>query len=515
MGLLEGGVVLVCVCTCNTPFNCCLSCTVLSLHTQIEKLEKGGGIRGLTKEWKKIIPEEEGNSDTQTPSGDMPLPNTEGLLRDPNTSFPLPTKPPGKSIFTSSPDLISEIYPPGIDLKGGSPFVTMERNLTQNNPEVLREMICGGWLKLCYKYKPCPPSIWQWLFQIVCRSDDASLSNGAFRSLMALLQLTERRKDLKSIHLPSVSDIVDVLVYLGASQNQLLPNDEAMEVDGNDDVFAAPRPPLRNLSGLLNYLCAYVRVLPMCYTVEELECLILLFMNLSLDPVLCGQLMERDVSLCVGALLAALPEELWVKSANKLNVQALKISHHHHNRLYLASVISGVSQRQKFLQQIFCKECIRQELKLPRVPDETEKVASKVVYPKIKTEEEGTSTKEEVTSTSDSQGPNAATGGLNENCLFAREVILHYQHKSSLDYNYYSMYSVLTMLTFFMHPTEMKWPSPEERKKFERMLSSVSEKIKDNPMRLERGPVKDLIIRMKLEVSSQRVAQAKQTQLLF
>lgn len=475
-----------------------------------------GGIRTLSKEWEEqkeqarsSASEGEKESETQTPGPDT-SPNSfrKFSCSTPPEAPPLPLLPPGKTIFINSPLLITELYPPGLEVDEKGMFSGLERNLMQDSagPEALKEAISGGWLRLCYQSRPCPQAVWQWLFQIMCRSGDDVLSNGAFRNLTALLQLALRRNDRASIHTPSLADIVDVLVCMGADQNRLfsgVPCAGEMEVDESEEVFHL-KIPTRNLSHFLKYLTTYTRVLPGCYTLVELENLVVLLLNIALDPQLCGQPIENDIVQCIGVALATIPEESWMNAAKRILPRALALSDHHHNQLHIAYLISGTSEteHQRFLQKLFCRESIAQITGLKSVEQLRMKESS------VKTE------------TTNGDLPTAenkmSTTQLDDSdCSFAQEVILYYYRTPSDKYDYYCMYSVLRMLSMFMLPAEMKWPSQEKQKAFEQLLGSLSsDKIRDNLRHPERGPVKDLVIRMRLEVNRQKVAgQLKQTDL--
>ena len=174
--------------------------------------------------------------------------------------------------------------------------------------------------------------------------------------------------------------------------------------------------------------------------------------------------------------------------------QAVMVSEHHHNRLYLAHIITGSSRRQRFLQKEFCQECIVRSLGLKSVGQA--KSNGEDTSNEVKLEGDATSL---------------------DSCSFAHQVIMHYYyHLKPETYDFYSMYSILTMLALFMHPSEMKWPTAEERKRFEVLLSSLaSDKLKDTCSidKMDMIPVKDLVVRMKLEISSHKVAEARQTDL--
>ena len=471
--------------------------------------------------------EEDKGSDAQrTSSTDLPASISSlppgGSLSDVE-SPPLPTRPPGKVVFANPPSFVTELYPPFIDVgeedteEGGGSIlarVISKQLQMQESPDALRMMISGGWLEQCYKY----PNMWQWLFQITSRASDTLLSNRAFQCLTQLLQAASQRNDLASIRPPSLADILDVLVCLGMDQSRLLPCDEVMEVnegDGNcDDVFHPPKSLVGNVKNIVKFLTTCIRLLPEFYSEEELVRLINLLLNVSLDPLFCGAVAEADASVhiaqCIGEAVAAFPEENWTRVAHQLTSQVLRISLHHHNRLQLVTLVGGALRpRQGMLQRMLCRECIAQTLGF-NVKSEELGPPSNLPAVRVKTEDGGEMDFPEAEVKSKTAS-NIQLDGATD-CSFAYQVVCHYYKQSSESYDYYSIYSIMTMLSLFMHPSEMKWPTHEERKEFERLLGALSsDKIRDNALRPERIPVKELLIRMKLEVNSHKMLAPKQT----
>ncbi len=421
---------------------------------------------------------------------------------------PLPVKPPGRRVFVNPAVTITELYPPGVEIAEEGPFAKLEGNLAEYNPDALREMVCGRWLSLCYQHKPCPHAIRQWLLQLMCLASDEEVSIGAFRSLVSLLQMSALMGKQEVPQAPSLDEIIGVLVSLGAEVSCLLPQKEAVitpqDTDGNDDVFSGPDPPLRKLSRLINYLTAFARAVPGCYTTGELEKLVVMLLSLSLDPTVCGQLIETNIRQCIGVLVAAFPEDGWRDAASRLTQQVLRVSSHHHCRLHMATMFTDLSPRLTQLQERICKASVLQELELSRGEDVVEG-------------ERGEGGK--ASSENEVQLVKSKSQSVNERDQFARKrsfferVIQHYSNlkQEDIDSHMYSMYSVFLFLSMLIHPSEAQWSSNQERKDFEAMLGQlISAKLRDNAFRPERGPVKDLLIRMKLEVSSQRVQGPKQ-----
>lgn len=391
-------------------------------------------------------------------------------------SSSLPTNPPGQTFFVNPPVFITELYPPCCeeDSADSALFSKVESNLLNHqDPLVLKNIICSDWLRLCYLEKPCPPYVWQWLFQIMCRSHDQELCSGAFKSLTSLIQIAKHRQDVVSILIPSLSDLKDILIHLGAPSSVLsVSTCEPVEEDGVFDVA----PPMQNLSYMLQYLVICLKSgLESCYSIEDIETLIMLLVRLSLDHHVCGELIEWQVSLCIAALVGVVPDDQWEGLFVKLVSKITALSEHHHDKLYMTRLISGTSKRLHHLQKELCRKSLEQLIEL---------------------EESRTS----------------ASG----NCHLIRCVVEHFlkQQRSESFEDYYAMYSVFSLVTLLMHPAEMLWPSAQEKKELSILLGNLSStRIRDNPEYPERSVVKDLVIRLMLEVKSQKDKTAKQQDL--
>ena len=387
----------------------------------------------------------------------------------------LPRCPPGQPFFVKQPDFITELYPPCYEDDPANSTNTMFSNvegnlLTQQDPTVLKSIICSEWLTICYLQKPCPPTVWQWLFQIMCRSHDQDVSGGAFRSLTSLLQTAKRRQSVSSIHVPSLADLYDILVHLGA--NPSVTNSSLSEAMEEDSVFEVTVP-LKNISHLLQFLVMCLKSgQESCYSTEDIEKLILVLARMSLDRHICGEIIQCQVSLCLAALVAIVPESQWESLSVRLTSRITLLSEHHHDKLYLTRLMTGTSQRLHHLQRELCRMSLEQITEM----DTT----------------------------------NAVSDG---------DIICHVvEHFTSLRCetfeHYYKMFSAFSFVALLMHPADMVWTSPEERKKLSMSLGNLSStRIRDNPDHPERSDVKDLVIRLMLEVKSQKDKSAKQQDL--
>ena len=440
---------------------------------QVDKYIRCGGVRALSDEWEETNRREASLSDCGDNEGTVGG-STSAADRD-LQSF-LPKKPPGQPFFVKPPDFITELYPPGYEddpANNTSMFANVEDNLlTQQDPAILKTVICGEWLKLCYLHKPCPPLVWQWLFQVMCRSHDSELSSGAFRSLTSLIQIAKQRQDVSSILIPPLSDLTDIIVHLGAAPSSVAAGSlcQAMEEDSVFDVAS----PIQNLSHLLQYLTMCVKCgHEECYSVQEVETLIVLFVQMSLDHRICGEPIQYHVSLCIAALVSSVSSEQWAALLVRLVVRIISLSEHHHDKLYITYLMSGTSERLHQLQRELCRKSLEQLT-------EVEELKA-------------------------------------NDCALIRHVVEYFlgRQRSDSFEEYYTMFSVFSLVALYMHPSVIEWPSSQEKKELSRLLGTLhTSRIRDNPDHPERSVVKDLVIRIMLEVNTQKDKTSKQESLL-
>ena len=432
-------------------------------------------MRALSDEWEETKRREASLSDAGDSEGPSLRKSRASSSVNDHSSY-LPRNPPGRAFFVKPPNFITELYPPGYEedpANSTAMFANVECSLlTQQEPAVLKSIICSNLLAVCYVQKVCPPSVWQWLFQIMCLSHDHELSSGAFQSLISLINSAQHRQDVASIQLPSVSDITDVLITLGANPSVISGScDEPMEDDSVFDM-SSPTP---NLCLLLKYLVTCLKCRPeTCYSLQEVEKLIVMLVRLSLDGHICGEIIQSQVSLCIAALVAVIPEGQWPASCVRLVSKITTLSGHHHDKIYMTRLVTGTTRRLHHLQKELCRKCL-----------------------------------EQLTSTEHSK--QARVNDILRNVV---KYYLEQQRPESFE-DYYSMFSVFSLVALLMHSSEMVWQTAEERKEVSLLLGNLSStRIRDNADHPERSVVKDLVLRLMLEVKAQKVKSAKQ-QALF
>lgn len=427
----------------------------------MEKYKECGGILGLDREFQSDTDDTTSESSAGLDTPTMMAPFSDFRQgKDTDNTPPLPAKPPGKPLFINQPSLFSELYPPfAKQSPTGSVFDAVEATLlNEDEPKALEQVITSRWLRLCYKRKPCPLSVWQWLFQVMSRSDKPSLVKAAYSTLLDLVTIAETQGTILSVYCPSHAELMDTLVNLGMDKEYL--SNDGMSV--SDEVFSPAQLPVSNLSHFLKFLKVCVQV-PSRYTVQELQLLIVLMVRISLDPYCCQALVSQDVASCFNSLVSAVPAPDWTCLVEPLTDQLAKVSPHHHNKLYVVRLITGVTERLFDLQINTCRKSI--ELLLERELPGCQSAPDRI---------------------------------------FVTNILKYYlrQRFSSYSYEeYYRMHSVLTLVSLFLNNStgSLVWPDSTSEREFARMLGDLSDKVNDHSEHSERGVVKDLAIHMKVD----------------
>ncbi len=465
---------------------------------QLECYQNGGGIRGLSKKEPTHSTSSEGDVDDGSTSSDLPPHHHHQRLGSIDKS-PLPLTPPGFSVLSRPPVFITELSPPrlgeregveGGDERGSGPMASL-----QEDGEILKNMVRRQFfLKFYTPSGSFPTDMWEWLFQIMCLSCDQSVVHGAFYTLKTLVERCVSRTD---VFIPSYQDVMLVLDSLGANGGLLremlgdekkdgmiqapptdsppTPNDDGPPTP-NDDVFSAPPPPARlHLSLLFQYLSLAIPANPSALSCEDTHRFIFLLSILSLDTRLTeDSSTQLPLYQSMSALIQAIPEDIWsTTSLPVLSSKLTRLAGHHHNVTYLCRIITGTSPRLKELQRGICKLAI-----------------AKIVFP----------------------GDSSLLD--HPNWLFAWKVVRHFYQQPAANFEYYSLYSVMYMLSRLIHLSLMDWPSRDKKKEFKIMLGTLaSAKIKDHPDKTDRAPVKDLITNMSLDMADQRSKDSTQMDL--
>ena len=507
------------------------------LCLQLEEFRSLNGIQGIAKS-----EEEKSASQRESPAESNSHPDFCSLARPHNT---LPSSIqssiandalhhsaphyPGKAIFIHKPSLITELYPPGVEVQDGGLLGSI---LTHGSEEDLKNVVCGQMLPVAYIAKSCPIELTQWLFQVMACSGDPQVSLGSLRSLIGLLQYAVKQKS--DFPVPSVADITDVLVTLGAERERLHPQItgsgsrvHAMPDDlEREEVYTPAPPPNINLVNITSYISACVRTLA-DYSVQQLEDLVLILSNLSLDHY-CRHFLRRNLQTCIHQVLAAYPESVWHKAVKRLSPQLHCLSPYHQDKVCLARLINGNMSRARYLARDFCRWCLERMAGLHSTESLAEgpKKASCSVSTEECASEESLNDKgveeylsidiTEAAMTDKPISKGVATLGTSD-CIFLKEVLQSYHttvQGNMSNEEYYKMQSLLQLLQLYAPLSDLTFPCEAARQDFISLLGTLRSSVREDPMRPITSIVKDVLIRMKLELEARASSRhEKQTNL--
>ena len=499
---------------------------------QLDELKSRNGIQGIARSEEAKSREASMITDIGSLVDVHSLTHKQALLQEPRPSMNrvvtdlLPASLPtnhGKSVFMHQPSLITELYPPGVDTEDGG---LLGNALSQGSPEDLRTIVCSQMLPLAYTAKPVPIELTQWLFQLMACSEDPQVSSGAKRSLSELLQQAAvlRHKN-SSFSTPTVAEITDVLVSLGAERKKLCPQmtgggTEVHTVPLDRDVLPSP-PPSTNLFNLVSYISQCVQTVA-DYSVPQLEEMILILSSLSLDRC-CQHYLRRSLQVCIHLLLAAYPERVWQKAVTRLSPQLASLSSHHQDKVSLARLLTGTRSREKVLLRDFCRLCLVRMSDLPTDADMDE-TTSENGQDDIKIVDDSSAGHEAKLPPQDGGEPldkkmrlveNGAEASSFSDCVFMKLVLKSYHRgmpEKMSDRDYHHLHSLLHLLQLYSPISDLSFPGPASRQEFVRLLGVLRGAVREDPMRPVTSVVKDTLIHMKLELESQKSHGARDRQ---
>ena len=461
----------------------------------------------------------------------------------------------GKAIFIHKPSLITELYPPGVEVQDRGLLGSI---LIQGSEEDLKNAVCSQMIPVAYVTNmPCPIELTQWLFQVMACSAEPQVSYGALRSLTGLLQYALKQKSDFSV--PSVADITDVLVTLGAERKRLRLRISASGTrvyavtsdQEREEVFTPVPPPHNNLLNIISYITSCVRSLS-SYTVQQLEDLLVILSNLSLDHY-CQHFLRWNLQACIHQILAAYPENVWQKAVRRLSPQLLCLSPHHKDKVCLARLINGSMPRARCLVKDFCRFCLEEMARLrgkeslAGVPEKASSKGAENCIAKMKSgdkaPEKASSKSTEKCRTEESRNDKdsihvneplsrgiteasrggepteGATPGKKSDCVFMKEVLQSY-HKivqgntSMSDEDCYKMHSAFQLLQLYAPLSDLPFSGEDTKQDLISLLGVLRASVREDPMRPVTSLLKDVLIRMKLELEARGSSQhEKQTDL--
>ena len=440
------------------------------LDTQVHVLKKAGGVLGLAKRL------EERNQDSDSSDSDATSSMHDQKESD-VSELDWRTTPPGLPFFTLPAQFLEELSPPYIpDCTSLNP---LESSMLQGNACTLSEAIQGGWLTIFFKSKPCPLVVLEWLWEVACLSQAEKLRHAAFKCLSALVPNEHR--------FSRMTNISRVLAKLGASISS-----SGCPPGCSDNSSSARSTQLLTdavlkIANLVNLPCLQCQP---CYSEDEVVKLLEILLRLSLDPLVCLHV-STDISRCISHLVHSLGVQ-WRNVQVKAVNTVLELTDSYRNQSHIIVHLLSSPDLSGFQKQL-AKNC------LVRMLQQKKPSAFK------------------------SDGlVNGTTPELAEpltldiqDCRVALAVVDYFGEQPVERVNYRELHSVILILGVLVHHPQMNWPNDQEKEKFIRHLTYLSNvKIKNSVLLPDSGPVKDLLIRMTLEIQNEGGGGLKQ-QTLF
>lgn len=458
-----------------------------ALEGKTTDLMDQGGIIGMAKRLKSISGvEQDVEVSSSVPSSPtvVPVAMKEGVYSDPDIAV----NPPGIPLFVHPPSLMETLVSPAVT---GRDLPSLQVTLFHTNPTALREAVVGGWLSLLYCSKPCPMEVMDWLLEVTCLSPDFTLRESAFQSFWSLLPgvLQSQGKQQNPL---SLERIFSVLVKLGADREKV--ESAAHLIDGPDGVSQQmyPQDSVPVLCGTIRTItCLLIRACTVSmnlYSFDVVQKLVWLLLKVSLDPVVCGHGLNLEISKCLNSLVLSLSEDNRQVLRHKLAGSAPLLFPHHHNQLHVAETFSysfpDLRPFQRLLLRSFLQAAIASGAQGVARLDE---MMDDSPYPQ-----------------SNSEADKPPSDTLISDSDLALQVMVHYCRIPVGEIDYHQLHSIGLMLSIFLQSPEMHWSDAHTKEQFHGALSHLcSVRIKDSISAPVRGPVKDLLIRLRMELQSQ------------
>ena len=448
-------------------------CTKLKeLDTQVHLLKKAGGVVGLAK--RLVAGEDSDSSDSESASAMHDQRESEVSELD------LKTTPPGLPFFTLPAQFLEDLSPPYItDCANLNP---LECSRLQENGSTLSEAIQGGWLTIFFKSKPCPLAVLEWLWEVACLSQVEKLRHAAFKCLSALLP--------KEHEFCRMTNILRILAKLGVNLSSSDCPSRCSDGSSAKNTQLLTDAVLK-IANLVNLPCLQGQ---QCYSEADAIKLIEILLHLSLDPIVCLYV-STDISRCISHLVHSLGSRwrtLQLKAANAV----LDLTDSYHNQSHIIVHVLSLPDLSDF-QKLLAKNC------LLRMLERKTSTAESFLNGKVVGSEglvNGTTSELAEPLRSDMQ-----------DCKVALAVVNYFGEQPVEQVDYRELHSVMLILGVLVHHPQMSWPSEQEKEKFTRSLTYLSNvKIKNNVLLSDSGPVKDLLIRMTLEIQNEGGGGLKQ-----
>ncbi|XP_005156664.1 SMC5-SMC6 complex localization factor protein 2 isoform X2 [Danio rerio] len=313
--------------------------------------------------------DEDENSESK--GEDISLEHREILQRFSVTSCAIRDIHPGEEIFT--PAKFGQLFNhQTLDLRKISvtPHNRSQQILLQARSEHVLSLISAGLLRKAYFSFPCQPEVTRWLFQMTSVHPNPIISSRIMQSLhtialSAAQHIVEHKSQSFTVWVPSIRDITQVFLNMGASFISLFPLDVLQPPFTEGDLLEDFKPeensqdsaiseikddatlPVHNLESVLSYLSLCTALCPKAYTDEELLLLLAVVCRIGLETHF--QLLPTgSFSLLLQNVLKNITD--WDVQISKACQILTDLSEDHHNLRRIVSILPE-SSRGKLLKR--------------------------------------------------------------------------------------------------------------------------------------------------------------------
>lgn len=449
------------------------------LESKTLSLIDSGGIMSVAKRLHSTPDEEDLEAPTPV-SDDVDSPGviSVDVKKEPNFDFNAIVAPPGVAVFVNPPCLMETLTAPDLPEDSSS----FSETLFNSTPAALHQAIVGEWVTLLYCIKPCPVEILNWLMDVACLSVDLNLREAALRSIIGLLQRALQHSS-QLPHFVSYQSISAILVKLGANPDVL--NSSVRELETCDQPNAhdtgvssnGGATNLRIVADVVVRICTILStVCSICRhscPLSDVQNLVLLLLKTSLDPAVCSRGLCFKISECLSKLVTFLPNSQQQSLIDWLTNVASTLVSHHRNQLYVVELFSGYSNLrhiQRQLLRLYLWQAISHDGQNDQMDDGSFLSADSMQVPDDE---------------------------------LVMKVLNYYCQIKNDEINFDQLRSVGKMLSVYILSQEMRWSHRQLKDRFVNRLSNLCNvRIRDSVLATIQSQVKDLLIRLRMEIQS-------------
>ena len=311
-------------------------------------------------------------------------------------------------------------------------------------------------------FEQCLPKITFWLLEISCLSRDRLTRQTAFSLLMQILQQNQ------GLHHCSCDTYVsDILLKLGAKKKHFVTfttHEEITEMIHSEEEVEV-------LQSAVITITSFLKIMWQSHSLCVIRQHVLMLLNMALDNNVCK--VKAHIWSCLEVLLSkatdgdiAVLQEVFC-----CGVTSYWSNGNHGNCVSLLRLLPETTSKLHILKRQILKQFLLAVIKSSEkdVPDHE----------------------------------------------LSCSVVQHYIQQGNDDINYFQFHSVMSILGSFVKHPEMNWQLSKNKSLFLDKLSHLTAKrIKENVNQIdEQGPVKDFIIRLKLDLEQETGMSSTQTNL--